>query len=239
MKYVGSKARLAKDIAPILQSAIDNWGGQCQGYIEPFVGGANLIQHIDCPTRIGSDNNKYLIELLKHVRDNPQDLPTTYDEDEYNRVKSNPLACPDWYVGLVGFSTFGAKWFGGFPRGFKNDGVTPRDIVAESIRNLKKQSSRLQGIDFQCKDFREITELKNYVVYCDIPYRNSLQYSKDKFPYEEFYSWCRETAAHNKVFISEYAMPDDFMRIWEKQIRCPIDRVARTNRIEKLFTINS
>ena len=27
MKYVGSKRRLVKEIAPILQNAIDNWGG--------------------------------------------------------------------------------------------------------------------------------------------------------------------------------------------------------------------
>lgn len=27
MKYVGSKRRLVKDIAPILQNAINNWGG--------------------------------------------------------------------------------------------------------------------------------------------------------------------------------------------------------------------
>ena len=27
MRYVGSKRRLVKDIAPILQNAIDNWGG--------------------------------------------------------------------------------------------------------------------------------------------------------------------------------------------------------------------
>lgn len=27
MRYVGSKRRLVKDIAPILQNGIDNWGG--------------------------------------------------------------------------------------------------------------------------------------------------------------------------------------------------------------------
>ena len=27
MRYVGSKRRLVKEIAPILQNAIDNWGG--------------------------------------------------------------------------------------------------------------------------------------------------------------------------------------------------------------------
>lgn len=39
MKYVGSKARLSKYIAPIIQSYIDNMGDRCNGYLEPFVGG--------------------------------------------------------------------------------------------------------------------------------------------------------------------------------------------------------
>lgn len=38
MVYMGSKNRIAKDIVPIIQSAIDNME-DCQGYLEPFVGG--------------------------------------------------------------------------------------------------------------------------------------------------------------------------------------------------------
>ena len=44
MKYVGSKNRLAKQIAPIIQSYVDK--PNCKGYIEPFVGGANMIDKI-------------------------------------------------------------------------------------------------------------------------------------------------------------------------------------------------
>lgn len=39
MKYQGSKARLSKYIAPIIQSYIDSMGDRCNGYLEPFVGG--------------------------------------------------------------------------------------------------------------------------------------------------------------------------------------------------------
>lgn len=39
MKYVGSKNRIAKYIAPIIQSYIDDMGDKCNGYWEPFVGG--------------------------------------------------------------------------------------------------------------------------------------------------------------------------------------------------------
>ena len=51
MKYVGSKNRLSKQIAPIIQSYIDNMP-DCHGYLEPFVGGANMIDKIKCPCKI-------------------------------------------------------------------------------------------------------------------------------------------------------------------------------------------
>lgn len=50
MKYMGSKSRIKKHIVPILQSLINTNG--IETYIEPFVGGANIIDSIDCPNRI-------------------------------------------------------------------------------------------------------------------------------------------------------------------------------------------
>ena len=46
MKYVGSKNRLSKHIAPIIQSYIDD--NNITQYLEPFVGGANMIDKINC-----------------------------------------------------------------------------------------------------------------------------------------------------------------------------------------------
>ena len=63
MKYVGSKARLSKQLAPIIQSYIDGMGDKCNGYWEPFVGGANMIDKIKCKDKYGTDIHKYLIAL--------------------------------------------------------------------------------------------------------------------------------------------------------------------------------
>lgn len=65
MKYVGSKARIAKHIVPIIQQQIDS--KNCSLYIEPFVGGANILTYIQCATKIGVDINLPLIALLRHV----------------------------------------------------------------------------------------------------------------------------------------------------------------------------
>lgn len=43
MQYVGSKNKLSKDLAPIIQSYIKS---DTKGYLEPFVGGAiSLIRY--------------------------------------------------------------------------------------------------------------------------------------------------------------------------------------------------
>ena len=50
MIYQGSKARLIKDILPYIQNCIDS--NKVNLYIEPFVGGANVIQHIKRATKL-------------------------------------------------------------------------------------------------------------------------------------------------------------------------------------------
>ena len=120
MKYVGSKARLSKQLAPIIQSYIDDMGDKCNGYWEPFVGGANMIDKIKCDYKYGTDKHKYLIALLRHVQQTVDDLPDTITEDEYKAVNNNPDNYPDWYVGLVGFcASYNGKWFGGYANGVK------------------------------------------------------------------------------------------------------------------------
>lgn len=243
MKYVGSKNKLSKYLAPIIQSYITD---ETEGYLEPFVGGANMIDKIKHDNKIGCDIHKQLIELLKYAQDLSNVFPKTISEQEYQNVKNNKDNYDDWYVGLVGFcATFGAKYFGGYARGFKADKITPRDIPSEGIRNLEKQRKDLVNITFENCSFLELPKekIKNYVIYCDIPYRSTLKYETEPFPYDEFYKWAKEMSKNNTVLISEYDMPDDiFECIWQKETRCSIDsnKVSgdkSNNRIEKLFKV--
>ena len=45
MKYMGSKAKVARYIVPIIQKQIERSG--CETYLEPFCGGCNVIDKID------------------------------------------------------------------------------------------------------------------------------------------------------------------------------------------------
>ena len=105
--------------------------------------------------------------------------------------------------------------------GYKNDGVTPRDMPNEAIRNLKKQSPNLKNIRFYNCNFLDLPKdkIKGYVIYCDPPYRNTTKYKTGDFPYENFYNWCRELSEDNIVLISEYNMPKDFKCIWVKETK--------------------
>lgn len=234
MKYVGSKNRLAKDLAPIIQSYIDN--NNITRYWEPFVGGANMIDKIKCKNKFGSDVHPYLIALLKQAQIDTSVFPETISEEEYKVVRANPQNYPNWYVGLVGFCSFGGKWWGGYPRGYKADGTTPRDICNETIRNLVKQAPNLEDIEFSCENYADCgCGLKGYVIYCDIPYKSTTKYATSEFDYEQFYEWCRYMSKDNIVLISEYSMPDDFECIWSKELKCTLDKDSRTNRVERLF----
>lgn len=241
MRYVGSKNRLSKEIAPIIQSYITD---DIVSYIEPFVGGANMIDKIKHHNKIGSDLHKELIALLKYTRDNSSVMPFTISEEEYKKVKQNPDNYDSWYVGLVGFcSSFGAKYFGGYARGYNADDVTPRDYSNEGIRNLKKQSPNIQDVNFECKSFTDYkpSDYKNCVFYLDPPYRKTLSYSTGNFPYEEFDRWAIELAKNNTVLISEYDMPEDkFECIWSKEVNVGITGrgdIKNKKRVEKLFKV--
>ena len=243
MKYVGSKNRLSKELAPIIQSYITD---DTVAYIEPFVGGTNMIDKIKHRKKIGSDIHKELIALHIYNRDNSNLLPNTISEEEYNKVKNNREDYPLWYVGLVGFgATFGAKYFGGYARGFKADKVTPRDLPNEAINNLKKQSPNIQDVDFKTCSFLDYNpnDYKDCVFYLDPPYRNTLKYSTGGFPYEEFDKWAIELAKNNTVFISEYNMPENnFECIWMKDVKVGVSGqgdIKNKARVEKLFIVKN
>ena len=134
MKYMGSKARIAKHILPIMlkDRKPDQW------WVEPFVGGANIIDKVD-GNRMGADSNKYLIALLQHCEKQlSRDLPSRIYEDEYNHVKSNKDLYSDFIVGHIGFNaSFGSKWFGGYARPRKTTGYD-RDLVCGKNSLVKK-----------------------------------------------------------------------------------------------------
>lgn len=239
MKYVGSKSRFAKYLIPIIQSFIDTT--HYDTYIEPFVGGANVIDKIKCKNRIGYDNNPYLIALLNKIKEYPCDLPMNITKEEYNKVKSNKDKYEKWYVGYVGFlASYNAKFFDGYAGICKTKSGKTRNYFEESVKNLIKQSGLLKEIEFKFKDFKQLTNLYRSIIYCDIPYKDTYQY-KNKFDYDIFYKWCDEMSSNNIVLVSEYSMPNTFVSIttYESNITLSYSRFKTPKRLERLFIHNN
>lgn len=201
-----------------------------------------MIDKIKHKKRIGCDIHKQLIELLKYAQEHETELPERILENEYKEVQQNKENYPDWYLGLVGFcASFGAKCFGGYARDSKGD--NSGKWSAGAIRNLKKQIPNIKDVKFINLNFQAIPlkKIKNYVIYCDIPYRGTTKYATNSFSYEEFYEWVKVASMNNTVLISEYSMPDDFTCIWQKETKTLLDSNKNKDdknniRVEKLFT---
>lgn len=235
MKYMGSKSRISKELAPIIQSYIDN--NDIKNYIEPFVGGANMIDKIKCDHKIGCDIHYHLIAFLNALSKGYQP-PYDISEEEYKYIQTHQKEYDSHFLGYVGFQlSYGAKWFGGYRR----DKQGKRNYSHEAYNNVIKQAKNLKDTKFINCDFRDIKDIKNHVIYCDPPYKDTTKYSTNKFPYEEFYDWCAEMSKNNIVLVSEYEMPEDnFECIWQKQVKVMIDNNRNANdmannRVEKLF----
>lgn len=235
MVYVGSKNRISKDLVPVIQKYINESG---YNYFEPFVGGANVIDKIKANKKIGSDNNPYLIALLKQAQKDVSIFPESISKEKYKEVlndyKSNNLKkYENWEIGLYGFcGSYGSKFFDTFAK------ANNRDIPKERINNIKKQSLNLKNIDFVCGSYKKVPmNIKKFVIYCDIPYKGTYNYKGEIFDYDYFYEWVKIMSKNNIVLISEYEMPSDrFECIWEKNIISNLsDAKMRKDKKEKLF----
>ncbi len=234
MKYMGSKARIAKDIAPIINRMIQD--NNITTYIEPFVGGSNMIEHIKCAKKYGSDYNQYLIAFWKSIQAgwNPLEQYPEISKEMYLDIKKRPDVYLPEIVALAGFcASYNAKWFDGYAGIVKTKIGTFRNYYNEAVRNVLKQSGRIKDVIYQCVDFRRV-QIKGALIYCDPPYEGATGY-KEPFDHAAYWDWCRAMSKDNIVLCSEYAAPADFECIWQKQLTTTLDKNSRSKAIEKLF----
>ena len=235
MQYMGSKNRFAKELVPIIQSYITP---DIKGYLEPFVGGANMIDKINCDKKYGCDLNEHLIELLKHIQQDISDIPYFILKEDYLNIKNNKQDYPIWYQGLIGFCSFGNKFWNGYASNGKDDVTGER--TKSYFKSIKEQHPNLKNIVFKNCSFQDVKNISGYVIYCDPPYKGITKYKTDPFPYDEYYDWCRKMSKNNIVLCSEYNMPYDFECIWSKETKANFDCNRKSdddknNRVEKLF----
>jgi len=226
MQYVGSKNRLAKHILPTMLSARKD--NQC--WVEPFVGGANMIDKVD-GWRVGNDTHEYLIALLQAVQDG-WEPPTELSRETYYNIKNNPDSYSAELVGFAGFlCSFGGKWWGGYAH--NNSGT---NYAAMGCRSLAKQFPKLQGVELTRVDYRDMVIPPKSLIYCDPPYRDTTGYG-NTFDSVSFWEWCRERVKEgHTIFVSEYQAPSDFDIVKTIEVKSTLNKNEKQIKLEKLFT---
>ena len=213
MKYQGSKRRLVNKIIPVIESIKrpEQW------YVEPFVGGANVIQHVS-GKRIGADINKYMIAYLKEIQNGLTTFPIIYEE-QYKDIRNNIDKYDEWLVGYA-MSSYG--FMGNYGTSNYMTASKPEYIHRAVEKMAKKEWKRLQGIYFVTSDYKELNIPKYSFIYCDPPYQSRDGYRRiDAYKVNEFWDWCRKKIYEEGhiILISELEAPDDFIPIINQKLK--------------------
>lgn len=138
---------------------------------------------------------------------------------DWNLVQNNPLykSC---------------HWRGGKLDGKQNLQSLQSLERLERLQSLESLQSR--ALNFSNKSYDEIQIKENSVVYCDIPYQDTIEYKIGDFDYDKFYYWCKNQK--ELVFVSSYMLPEDkFHLVKEFKKVCTFYGGGANSRIERLY----
>lgn len=230
MKYMGSKARHATKILPIILA--DRPADSL--YVEPFMGGANTFHLVDGP-KWGNDLNVDVVEMFKAIADG-WEPPSAVTEEEYEAAKrdfSNPKR-----RGFVGVGcSYSGKFFGGYARGNDSKG-RPRNYANESRQNVLRQAAGMRDARLTSISYLEMAIPDGSVVYCDPPYRGTTRYATSDFDSDKFWNWAADLSATCRVFVSEYQAPAEWECVWSTEAHSSLTQNTGAKRaVERLFTM--
>lgn len=204
MQYLGGKSRLAKRFAHVLDDALlDARAGR---FVEPFVGGFNVVPAILPTPALCADVHPGLVALYDGLQAGTFDPPHSLTEDEYRALREE---C-DWSNPLTAFAafacSFGGKEWGGYARSKRGS----RNFAEIGRRSLLRKAEHMGEVEFACTDYREIELRPGDVVYADPPYLGTTEYKTGAFDHSAFYDWCERAAREvgAAVFVSEFTLPD-------------------------------
>ena len=128
MQYMGGKSRISKQIAEILNSAID----KDTPFVSLFCGSCAIESKVQADVKILNDKHPYLIAMWQALQNGwmPPDVVT---KEEYYHVKANMDENPA-LTGFVGFGcSFGGVWFSSYAHNKRGD-----DYCGQAKRGVMK-----------------------------------------------------------------------------------------------------
>lgn len=220
MRYLGGKSKTAKRLAAII--------GGGDRLIEPFCGGGAMTAALapQFNTVEASDIHEDLILMWQAVQAG-WEPPGDVSEAEYKALRDAP---PSALRGVVGFCSWGGKWFGGCPR------AENRSFFDETRRSILRDVKKVGNVTFSRRDYRDAHVREGDVVYCDPPYVNTTGYKAGKFDTSEFWrvaqGWVDGGAT---VFVSEMTAPENWRIALEIDIRRGVTGKAMVK--ERLYVL--
>jgi len=202
IKWTGSKRPIASKIVSYFPKNID-----C--YYEPFLGGGSVFfQLLKNDTNIKqfklSDKNESLIEIFKIVKNNPQELISSYEE-KWTKLQKNPNFFYDersyynnhkdplsfyfltrtCYNGTIRYNSRGEF---NTSHHFGRTGMQPSKV--EEIINYYSLLMTSKDISFTTTSFETINPENNRdIVYLDPPYTNTKALYHGNISFEKLLSW--------------------------------------------------
>ena len=214
--YQGGKKRIGKRIYQVIK-LIENdlYPGEKLDYFEPFIGMGGVMRHFgkenDNDRKLyACDYNKDLILLWKELQKGwkPQ---KKCSKEKYEKLKnSKEHSAERAFIGIV------ASWGGIFFQNYRLDYKKDKDFLGEGYRGLMDIKPDMENVKFFNASSYDEFEPKNFLIYCDPPYKDNNLNSKyfKNFDHDKFWNVMRKWSKNNLVIISESTAPKDFKKIW-------------------------
>lgn len=211
MRYFGGKQRIAKPLSEFLNSQLT----EGQTFIDLFCGSCNVVSNIRQDVkRYANDKNKYLPAMWSALQNGW--LPVkNVTESQFKEWKLKDAQTPEDMAMkcFIGFGcSFAGLWYSGYARGGEG-----RNYAENAYNSTMKKANKMKDVGFFCMDYSDFICPANSIVYCDIPYKGTTQYSAvGAFDHEAFYAWAK-SQKQCRILVSEYKhnVPEDAIIIWE------------------------
>lgn len=212
--YMGSKARHAADIIAI--TCANRRSGQA--YVEPFVGGGNVICKVPqaAGPRIANDINWRMVAYLDALGNKGYEPPAQMTKAEWSKLMKKPdVYAPELVAFAATCLTFGSKWM--------DTWVEEEGRCQQGRDGALRDAPGLTGIIFYSMSYDHFNSHipQESIIYCDPPYQNKALYegarvkikvgdplSKNNWKANTFWKWADNLVAEgHQVFVSEYKGP--------------------------------
>lgn len=92
-----------------------------------------------------------------------------------------------------------------------------RILELQQLEQLERlqQLQQLERLQLYSLSYDKVTIPKNAIIYCDPPYKNTAEYSKNNFDHDQFWQWAKQQSKTHPIYVSEYQAPPEWTILLE------------------------